>query len=287
MDDIKGLRLDTPVETYSVKGKDVLVKRDDLMGDGIHLPPWGKIEALRRIVKHELNKNRPLIHLSVYGSWTSWALSSICKFYDIEYIMAYPDVKHFPKKQISIVEANGGKICPLKANVMNIQYNQVRNIAKKEGYQLLPYAFDHFVYIDYISERFREVKEQYPNIQHLVVSSGAGVTCLGMLKEHRPWTELWEGYNDRTFHTVCMSNEKTIKEKFMSHGINPSSQIEIVDSEYEFNDFMKWYETPFPCNEHWDKKTWYWLEKNIDKMTGTVLYWNIGGNVDWQSPVDM
>jgi len=40
---------------------------------------------------------------------------------------------------------------------------------------------------------------------------------------------------------------------------------------------MDWYQTPFPCNEFWDKKAWYWLENNISKFKGKVLFWNIGG----------
>ena len=47
---------------------------------------------------------------------------------------------------------------------------------------------------------------------------------------------------------------------------------------YQFDDMMDWYETPFPCNEFWDKKAWYWLEQNIEKFKGDILFWNLGGN---------
>ena len=40
---------------------------------------------------------------------------------------------------------------------------------------------------------------------------------------------------------------------------------------------MEWYET-LSCNEFWDKNTWYWLENNISKFDGKVLFWNLGGN---------
>ena len=70
----------------------------------------------------------------------------------------------------------------------------------------------------------------------------------------------------------------TIKKKFLKHQIQPSEQIEIVKSEFEFDDMMESYETPFPCNEFWDKKAWYWLEKNIQKFEGEILLWNLGGN---------
>ena len=37
---------DTPTEVYNIKGRKVLVKRDDLMGDGNTLPPWGKLAGI-------------------------------------------------------------------------------------------------------------------------------------------------------------------------------------------------------------------------------------------------
>ena len=44
------MEINTPIEKYDVKGKTVCVKRDDLMGDGVTLPPWGKLSALRNVL---------------------------------------------------------------------------------------------------------------------------------------------------------------------------------------------------------------------------------------------
>jgi hypothetical protein len=41
---------------------------------------------------------------------------------------------------------------------------------------------------------------------------------------------------------------------------------------------MEDYNVPFDCNEFWDKKMWYWLENNIEKLEGNILFWNIGGS---------
>jgi 1-aminocyclopropane-1-carboxylate deaminase/D-cysteine desulfhydrase-like pyridoxal-dependent ACC family enzyme len=261
----------TPVETYNVKGKPVYVKRDDLMGDGDH-PPWGKLTALRNTVK-KLNPTKPLIHLSVYGSWSGWALSEVTKHLGYEFIMAYPDTTRFPKHILEKSE----NVLPIKPNMMNVMYNKVGQIARENNYIRLPYAFDHDTYIETQRKRFKDVRDNH-NIDHLVVASGSGVTCLGMMLEFQPWSSLFEPRNNRTFHTVCVSSEGTIKKKFLKHQIQPSEQIEIVKSEFEFDDMMEWYETPFPCNEFWDKKAWYWLEQNIEKFEGDILFWNLGGN---------
>ena len=86
----------TPLEQYKIKDKTVHVKRDDLMGDGVQHPPWGKLTALRKVLK-SVNPQKPLIHLSVYGSWSGWALAEVAKELDYEFIMAYPESKKFPK----------------------------------------------------------------------------------------------------------------------------------------------------------------------------------------------
>lgn len=43
---VLALNENTPLEEYKIKGRSVWVKRDDLMGDGVTLPPWGKMAAI-------------------------------------------------------------------------------------------------------------------------------------------------------------------------------------------------------------------------------------------------
>lgn len=266
------IREHTPIEEHKIGSSKVYVKRDDLMGDGKTLPPWGKLSALRNVLL-DVNPTKPLIHLSVYGSWSGWALSEISKELGYEFIMAYPKSKKYPESMLEKVD----RTLPLKPNMMSILYNKVGSIAREKDYIRLPYAFDHSTYIDTQRKRFREVKKEL-NFDHLVVSSGSGVTCLGLLLEHEPYQSLFEPNNKRTFHTVCVSSESSIKKKFSKYQVHDSNNIEIVKSEYAFDDKMEWYKTPFPCNEFWDKKAWYWLEQNVSKFEGDILFWNIGGN---------
>ena len=62
--------LNTPVETYRLKNRNILVKRDDLMGDGEILPPWGKMAGIDALLEN-LNPKYPLIHLAVCLLYTS------------------------------------------------------------------------------------------------------------------------------------------------------------------------------------------------------------------------
>ena len=269
----------TPIEIYKLKGKDVHVKRDDLVGNGTTLPRWAKIEGIRRILESDdIDKDKPLVHLSVYGSWTGWTLSELCKEYGIEFISAYPDSKTYPPEILEKIKGNGAVLYPMKPNMMKLLENKLGGIAQREGWQQLPYAFNHPTYVNYMQSRMAEVLEK-ENFDHLVVSIGSAVTASGLIREflqYKDWKDLLN--NKRKVHTITMSSEASTKKILNFNKAGDLNNINIYKSPYEFNDFMDDYEVPFDCNEFWDKKMWYWLEENIESLDGKILFWNIGGS---------
>ena len=73
---------DTPLEEHLCGEKKVYVKRDDLLNGNLDLPPWAKLEGIRRVLESDgiftddnkqnqsysvkkLTRNKPIIHLSV------------------------------------------------------------------------------------------------------------------------------------------------------------------------------------------------------------------------------
>jgi len=269
----------TPIEIYKLKGKDVHVKRDDLVGNGTTLPRWAKIEGIRRILESdEIDKDKPLVHLSVYGSWTGWTLSELCKEYGIEFISAYPDSKTYPPEILEKIKGNGAVLYPMKPNMMKLLENKLGGIAKREGWQQLPYAFNHPTYVNYMQSRMAEVLEK-ENFDHLVISIGSAVTASGLIREflqYKDWKDLLN--NKRKVHAITMSSVESTKKILNFNKAGDLNNINIYKSPYEFNDFMDDYEVPFDCNEFWDKKMWYWLEENIESLDGKILFWNIGGS---------
>ena len=125
------MRINTPVKEYDLKGRKILVKRDDLMGDGNVLPPWGKMAGIDALLKN-LNPKYPLIHLAVNGSWSGWALSYLCKQRGIKFIYAYPPSKTYNQFILDKAKENGCKFHELKPNMMAILYNRVNSYAKKK-----------------------------------------------------------------------------------------------------------------------------------------------------------
>ena len=265
------LNLNTPVEEYHLNGRKILVKRDDLMGDGKILPPWGKMAGIDALLKN-LNPKYPLIHLAVNGSWSGWALSYLCKQRGIKFIYAYAPSKTYSQFILDKAKENDCEFYELKPNMMAILYAQVQTYAKRKDIQMLPYAFDHVDYRNNLKDRAEDTFKEYM-VDHLVISAGSGVTSSGIIEAFKPGNNLFSNSNKQA-HSITVSSFSTIHDKYKSHSIT-SSSINVDKTKFEFEDMMTDYEIPFPCNGTWDRKAWWWLEQNLDKLKGDILFWNI------------
>ena len=174
------LNLNTPVEEYHLNGRKIFVKRDDLMGDGNILPPWGKMAGIDALLEN-LNPKYPLIHLAVNGSWSGWALSYLCKKRGIKFIYAYAPSKTYSQFILDKAKENGCEFYELKPNMMAILYAQVQTYAKRKDIQMLPYAFDHVDYRNNLKERAENTFKEHL-VDHLVISAGSGVTSSGIIQ---------------------------------------------------------------------------------------------------------
>jgi len=281
--------INTPVEKYTLNGRDILVKRDDLMGDGNTLPPWGKMAGIDRLLEN-LNPEYPLIHLAVNGSWSGWALSYLCKHRGIKFIYAYAPSKTYSQFILDKAKENDCEFKELTPNMMAILYNRVNSYSDKQGaqdlwekefkseLQMLPYAFDDPFYRKVLRERADEVFKEHL-VDHLVISAGSGVTSSGIVQAFLPGDELFSNTkNKKQAHIITVSNINTIYKKYRSHSI-ASSAINVDKTKYEFDNMMIDYEVPFPCNGTWDRKAWWWLEQKESQLNGNILFWNIGGNI--------
>ena len=177
-----GLDLNTPLEKYSLKDRDVYVKRDDLHNGDLDLPPWAKIEGIRQLLMSELiNKDNPVVHLAVRGSYTGWVLGHYGKEYDLDIRIAYGDSKNYPREMLDKVESYGAKLVPLRPNMMKIVYNSMSSLAKEKGWQKLPYAFDDQIYHNYWYNKVKKFTETN-DYDNLVILGGSGVTGIGMIR---------------------------------------------------------------------------------------------------------
>ena len=112
----------------------------------------------------------------------------------------------------------------------------------------------------------------------LVVSTGSGVTASGLIRAFNiNQIQKKRPINEVQIHSVFMSSLKSVK-KILKQNNALFKNVNLYPSKFKFSDTMPEYETPFDCNEFWDKKSWWWLEKNINKIKGRILFWNLGGS---------
>lgn len=271
----------TPIEEYPVKGKTVYVKRDDLIGDGELFPRWAKIGGIRTLLEDTqvIQKDRPLVHFSARQSWTGWVLSRLCNEYGIPFISAYGDSKVFPQKLKDKVIENGGELLPLKTHMPSILRNRVKGLARDNNWQLLPYGFEHKNYTTYMRKRMEEVVEEH-EFDHLVISSGSGVTMVGLTNGFLKSESVFDMFaNKKQVHTALTSSRKSVYRVLSRNDVNVEN-VNFYETPFDFGDPMSDYKVPFDCNEYWDKKSWWWLEQNIEKLEGKILFWNLGGNFE-------
>jgi 1-aminocyclopropane-1-carboxylate deaminase/D-cysteine desulfhydrase-like pyridoxal-dependent ACC family enzyme len=270
---------DTPLEEHLCGEKKVYVKRDDLLNGNMDLPPWAKMEGIRRVLESgELSRDKPIIHLSVRVSYSGWALAYIGKELGFKIKIAYPDTKDYPKKALEKIESLGAELVPMKPNILSIVISSVGILAEKEKYQMMPYAFNHSEYITYFKERTQSIMQK-KNFKHLVINAGSGVTPSGILQGFMNFETFGvQSEEDKKYaHLITTASKSSIASMLKKWNVYDRNQTQIHETPHDFFDDMDWCETPFPCNGNWDKKAWSWLKENGCKLDGDVLFYNLGG----------
>lgn len=269
-----GFNFNTPLEKYKCGEQDVWVKRDDLLNGDLDLPPWAKMEGIRQILESDhMDKSRPILHLSLRVSYSGWALAYIGRELGYDIKVAYPDSKNYPQEALEKIKSFGAEIIPVRPNLLDIVTTYTKRVAEEKDYQMMPYAFNHPIYINYFSDRMKEVIKEN-DFDNLVINAGSGVTGSGLLKGFMDYDNFIPQKNS---YLITTAGKKTITRMLEKWDMYHQNNIHIHEAEHDFFDDMEWLETPFPCNGNWDKKAWYWLERN--KLEGKTLFWNLGGKV--------
>jgi hypothetical protein len=271
---------DTPLEEYSCDGRSVYVKRDDLLNGDMDLPPWAKMEGIRRVLESgDLNKDIPIIHLSIRVSYSGWALAYIGRELGFNIKIAYPNTKDYPKKALEKIESLGAELVPMKPNLLSIVISGVGILARERGYQMMPYAFNHTEYIEYFRERTQEIMQER-DFKHLVINAGSGVTSSGILQGFMNFDTFGphDEENKKYAHLITTASKSSIISMLKKWGVYDYNQTRIHETPHDFFDDMNNLHTDFPCNGNWDKKAWAWLQENARNLDGDVLFYNLGGH---------
>src|SRR5689334_4940788 len=135
---------DAPIEEYSIKGKKVFVRREDLRY-AAPLPPNAKMSALYAIVERAASEGYKKVVLFAkkqQGTPYAMGLAPICQEFNIDAIIAYPasNTQAMPewlqKLQTDFINVFPARLHP---NMVTINVNQCKQIAEKRDAYFIPF----------------------------------------------------------------------------------------------------------------------------------------------------
>ena len=91
--------------------------------------------------------DKPIIQLSVRGSYSGWALGVLGPIHGYKIQVAYPNAKNFPKSMVKKLESLPIELVPQRPNMMSVVLGQTKKYAKANDLQMIPYGFDHQSYL--------------------------------------------------------------------------------------------------------------------------------------------
>lgn len=282
----------TPIEEYDLQGTTVFVKREDLSCP-LPGPPFSK---MRGVVEHITARPESVIGvLDTYHSKAGWAVAYACKHLGKQCINYYPVYKaeidngsgiRFPQIQS---EGLGASLRGLTAGRSAILFHRAKKELTKEfpSSYLMPNALKlnesvttTATELEYSADKIRDIDPA-----HVVVSISSATIAAGVIMglnriklKKDPIVWLHEGYS-RSEKAIFAYLKSMVGEDLLAQG----GDVRVIDENYEYKDTApKTASAPFPCNPHYDLKTWHWLGKHLATgndlagVPGNILFWNVG-----------
>lgn len=268
------LRDNTPIESHSVNGVEVFVKREDLSCPS----PGPSFSKIRGVVAHlQKRPEKNIGVLDTYHSKAGWGVSYICAALGRRAVVFYPEYKgenglrDNQKRAFDL----GATLVPLKAGRSAILYHQARKLlhANFENAYLMPNALKLSESVDATAaEVWKAPKGLYRGTW--VVSVSSGTLASGVLKGL-----IWKGAE---VEFICHMGYSRSRESLFEYlkknvgGVIPKTiRLRLVDEGWAYKDKVA-FSAPFPCNEYYDLKAWAWLHKTANDLVRPIVFWNIG-----------
>jgi hypothetical protein len=286
--DISKLMLEkAPEEEYTIKGKRVIVRRDDLAYLP-PLPPNSKMQAMYEILKRaKLQGYNKALMFAKKQQGTSYVigLPIFCQALEMEAIIAYPGkagkLPDWLEQQIN----QNVQVVLLHPNMVSINVNQAKKIAEEQKAYYVPLGFD-----DIAGVRAHEKKFSLPDyrIGTLITATMTGIVLAGLLRqiESRNYkVDMLYGIScGRPTDSVYKTMNKYIADLY-EYG-NQLDYLEITNP-YERNidaisDIKRWSVFHkeeglcFPVHPDYEAKAWLWMLENIDRLKEPIYFINVG-----------
>jgi 1-aminocyclopropane-1-carboxylate deaminase/D-cysteine desulfhydrase-like pyridoxal-dependent ACC family enzyme len=264
-------RQHTPIEKYTIGGKVINVKRDDLFARP-PAPPLGKLRGVRALLKGLAKSDGRTVvgcfqtRLSDIGH----ALAAAClEFPSLKCVVVYPRSKSNPiPNSVESARRLGAEAIPIRANVLPICYSQSARILADLGGVMLPFGMECEQAVDAVAKEAARIPVSFYSHGSVIVPCGSGVTLAGVLR----------GLHGNAGTVIGVSCGRSVAkiESCVKAYEPPSSYVRLISpivSHYE----AATVHCPFPCHPHYDLKAWAYTLDNIRELKEPIFFWNVGG----------
>lgn len=270
-----------PEEEYTIEGKKIIVRRDDLAFRP-PLPPNAKMAALFELVKHAYAMGyKKVVMFAKKQQGTSYAigLPVFCKMFDLHAIITYPQPKaqwHITPDFIAQARVNGfaddTELIPLHPNMVSINVNQSRQIAEKQNAYFIPFGFESALSVDAHANKF--ALPSY-HIGTLITATMTGMILAGTLRQ------IYERKYDveRVYGVSCGRPVKSVlksMQKFLDWEREVKRHLTIFEYPRNFHPAFQPGQAPFPLHPDYEAVAWYWLLQNVSTLPEPIYFINVG-----------
>lgn len=261
----------TPIERHEVRGREIWVKRDDLVALP-PAPPIAKLRGIADLLSRAASRGYTLVGcFEARVSRIGHGLAAACAARQgLRCIVAYPKIKGQPPPASVMAAANlGARILPIPSNFVAICYRQAARVVGHEGGWMLPFGFECPEAIAAVAREAETIPTHYIEDGTLVVSCGSGVTLAGILCGLR--------WKPKRVVGVSVGRSVANIERCLDRSrIKVPAILEIRAPTRPFHEPAT-LDCPFSCDVHYDLKAWEVLVQELDSFPDPILFWNVGG----------
>jgi 1-aminocyclopropane-1-carboxylate deaminase/D-cysteine desulfhydrase-like pyridoxal-dependent ACC family enzyme len=279
------IREDTPIEEYQLWGKTIYVKREDLTTTF----PGPNNSKIRGVLAYlQKLKERGVTKVGVLDTKVSragWIVSYIASKLGITVYDFYPRYKDDKGLRFTqrMVKAFGGILVEQEAGRQSIRYARAKKYMQEVGGVMLP---DMLKLREATIENAKVVESIDIELLKgtIIVPTGSATILSGIIRGL-----ITLGLTKTRVYGILAANvsaKSRVNNVMFLLGelmLYPQPKVKIINCGYEYLTPCN-IATPFPSDIYYDKKAWLWLMKNHEKLKEPILFWNVGGEWDIDSP---
>jgi hypothetical protein len=273
--------VDTPIETYSIRGVPIHVKREDLCWP---YPPLSKARGV-----YQALLNRPEISnigvVDTGRSLNGLLVSTIGSVLQRKVFVGYPVYKGLPDEipgSANRARGMGAEIIGLPANRQFVMRSRMLGMMTRRfgagNFYVLPTGLRLPETVCAIEQVIYKTVAEFGPIGTLIVPTGTGTHLAGLLRGL--CSNLFQSNN--TDFVAVMGYERR-PSRFMRDleraARRPiTRRLRIVDEGFDYYEVRARLLPPFPANLHYETRAWQWLNDPgvVESLKPPILFWNIG-----------